>query len=130
MIQKRRFKVLSTAEVGKFVAQESGLTEREATRVFRSVNTVIRNLLLSGYGVTLGSDIYLELKPIRTRNYFHPVELKVKVKRTHWVVKLRMADLFKQLVAETLEEPTEEDMKQYKRIRRSRGQRHRHGEEP
>jgi len=115
MPSKGKFRVLNAIEIAKLVADETGLTEREALRIFRSVFKVLRSLLLSGYGATLGHEMTLEPKPVKKLRYRHPAEGDIRIKRPYWIAKLRVSAAFQKLMTDTLEEPSDEEFRQYER---------------
>ena len=121
MPSKTKFRVLNAIEIAKLVASETGLTERETLRVFRSVVKVLRSLLLSGYGAALSNEMTLEPKPIKARRYRHPMDRDLRVKPPYWAAKFRVSESFRQLMIDTLEEPSEQEFDQYERAHKNYG---------
>jgi nucleoid DNA-binding protein len=117
----KHFKVLTAVEVGKLIAQDTGLTEREATRVFRSVTKTIKELMVSGCGISLGEELYLEPRPVKPRRFRNPTTGEVGVTTGHWTVRTRVSLPFRKRIKDALGPPTPEEIRYFESFRTRMG---------
>jgi len=105
---------LSTIEISRLLAQDSGLSEQEARRVFRSLRRVIRQVLLTGRGLSFGQDFRLVMKPHRESRYFHPSYKCYMMRPRKWTVAAVISGKFLKELGLGLGPPTDLDIKNYK----------------
>ena len=105
-------KILTVVQLGKLLAAEAGISEREATRILRAWGRVVTRVVLSGFGIPLGRSMRLHPKPLPARRQYNPVTREVEPLKARWRVTIDLSRKMREGLSE-LGEPTELDLKEF-----------------
>lgn len=108
-------KILTVVELGKLLASEAGISEREATRILRAWGRILTRVIRSGYGVPLGRTMRIFAKPIAPRRYWNPIRREKDISKGKWKIEIMASRKTLYYMNEELGEPTKLDLKIFKK---------------